>query len=132
MGNVLFLAGGIDHQEKGLRPPAGDNQVIQHTATAVGQQGIGLAVASKADDIRRHQGFQPLRRARARNDDLPHVRHVEQARRLSGMEVFLDDACGVLHRHVVTGKRHHAGTKFPVQGVERSVQQGHRQRLGSV
>jgi hypothetical protein len=56
------------------------------------------------------------------------VRDIEQAGLLAGVQVFLEHAQRVLHRHVVAGERHHARAQFQVQGVQWGLEQcfGHR------
>jgi hypothetical protein len=51
------------------------------------------------------------------DQDLPHVRDVEQAGIGAGVQVLLHDAHLVLDRHVVAGKSGHARAKLEVQGM---------------
>src|SRR5690606_15429433 len=57
---------------------------------------------------------------RARPDlDLPHVAHVEEPCGGARVEMFLQDAGAVLHRHLVPGEGHHLGSEAPVEAIER-------------
>ncbi|MNV78274.1 hypothetical protein D3C71_1717560 [compost metagenome] len=127
-GQVLVLAGGVDHQEQRVVAQVGDHQVVEDAALLIGEHGIALHAHRQVDDVHRHQAFQGLGRIAAAQDDLAHVRHVEQPRLLTGVQVFLEHAERVLHRHVVAGERHHACAQFQVQGVQRGLEQcfGHR------
>jgi hypothetical protein len=42
-------------------------------------------------------------------EGLTHMGDVEQSRMLAGPVVLGEDACGILHRHVIAGEGHHAG-----------------------
>ena len=130
MRDVLLLAAGVDHQEKALLIPAGDDEIVQHAALFVGEQGIGLAVDPQAMDIHGHQFFQHGGSALTLDQHLPHVGNVEQPRGSPGVQVLPDNAAGVLYRHVVAGKGHHFGAQFPVQCIQRGGQQGHGALLG--
>ena len=60
----------------------------------------------------------------ADDEGLAHVRDIEQAGVGARVQVLLEDAEGVLDRHLVAGERHHAGAKRDVQIVERGALQG--------
>jgi hypothetical protein len=49
---------------------------------------------------------------------LAHVRDIEQAGGGAAMQMLGEDASLILHRHGVTGERHHAATEFTVQSIE--------------
>ncbi|MCY1177360.1 hypothetical protein D9M73_176650 [compost metagenome] len=128
MGQVLVLAGGVDHQEQLVLGQAGDHQVVEDAAVLVGEQCIALHAHRQIEDVHRHQAFQGARGVLTPQEDLAHVGYVEQAGLLAGVQVFLEHAQRVLHRHVVAGERHHARTQFQVQGVQWGLEQcfGHR------
>ena len=51
----------------------------------------------------------------------------------AGVQVLLHDAQRVLHRHVVTGKRHHPPAKLQMQGMKRGFQDfGVSRRVGQI
>ncbi|MCY1451164.1 hypothetical protein D9M71_680190 [compost metagenome] len=118
MGQVLVLAGGVDHQEQFVIAQVSDHQIIKDAALFVDEHGVALHAYRQVDDIHRHQGFQCLGGIGAAQTDLAHVRDVEQASLFTGVQVLLHHAQGVLHRHVVAGERDHARAQFQVQGVE--------------
>ena len=68
----------------------------------------------------------------ADEERLAHVRDVEQAGLGAHVIVLGDDAVGILHRHVVAGERHHAGTARDMQRVQRGFLQRRRRlrRIG--
>ena len=47
--------------------------------------------------------------------NLPHVRHVKQARMRAGVQMLFQHAERILHRHFIASKRHHARTKAHMQ-----------------
>lgn len=125
---VLLFAGGVDHQEQGVVTQVGDHQVVEDAALRVGEHGIALHAHRQVDDIDRYQRLQGAGGIVAAQDDLAHVRDIEQAGLLAGVQVLLEHAQRVLHGHVVAGERHHARAQFQVQGVQRGLVQcfGHR------
>ncbi|MDT4843046.1 hypothetical protein FQZ97_769640 [compost metagenome] len=124
MGQVLVLAGGVDHQEQLVLGQAGDHQVVEDAALGVGEQRVALGAHRQVEDVHRHQAFQRPGRIGAAQDDLAHVRDVEQAGLLTGVQVLLEHAERVLHRHVVAGEGHHARAEFEVQGMQRGLGEG--------
>ena len=83
----------------------------------VGEEGVTLAVHGQAGDVHGHEGFQGGGRVVADQPHLAHVGDIEERGRLAAPLVLGEDARGVLHRHVVAGKGHHAGAELHVQGV---------------
>ena len=61
---------------------------------------------------------------RADQKGLPHVRDVEQPGLLARVQMLLEDAERILHRHLVAGERHHLGAERHVQLIERRALQG--------
>ena len=59
------------------------------------------------------------------------MRDVEQARVLTGPQMFLDDAVAVLHRHIVTGEGHQPCAGRDMGRVERCLLQKVGQQAGS-
>ena len=57
-------------------------------------------------------------------EGLPHVRDIEQPGLVARVQVLLEDAERILHRHLVAGERHHLGAERHVQLVERRALQG--------
>ena len=119
--NIVRLAGGIHHQEKTLLVPARNDEVVQHAALFVGEQGIGLAVQAQPAHVRRHQRFQQRGAAFTREHQLPHVRDIEQAGLRTRVQVFMNNSTAVLQWHVVAGKWNHARPEFAVERIQRCV-----------
>ncbi|MCY1534441.1 hypothetical protein D9M68_698140 [compost metagenome] len=121
VGEVLILAGSIDHHEEFVLGQARDHQVIEDSAFDIGEQRIALHADRQIDDIDRHQAFQSNSCLSAAQDDLPHVGDIEQAGLLAGVQVLLEHTQRVLHWHVVASERHHARAEFEVQRVQWSL-----------
>ena len=117
VGQIGCLAGAVDHHQQVVAPVA-KHQVVFNATLGIEQHAVALAAHGQADGVHRHQGFKGGGGIRAAEADLPHVRDVKQAGLGAGVQVFGHQAAGVLHRHVVSSKGHHAGTKFEVQGVQ--------------
>ena len=122
VGDVLRLAGGVDHQVE-VVAGVDHHQVVENAARLVGEDGVALPAFGEAHDIRRHQGLQRLGGRRAAQQQLPHVGDVEEAGGRAGMLVLLLDAQRVLHRHLVAGEGHQLGAELDVQIVEGSAVQ---------
>ncbi len=121
MTQVLFLAGGVDHQEQLVIRQPRDHQVVEDAPVGAGEQRVTLHTHRQVDDIHRHQALQRLAGIHAAQADLAHMGDVEQAGLLAGVQVFLEYAQRILDRHRVAGKRHHARTQFQVQSVQRCL-----------
>jgi hypothetical protein len=121
---IGFLAAGVDDDvepalEIRIHRPA-DHQVVEDAALFVEQQGVAHLARLQAGDIAADQGFDegghrpvPLFRVAAGGGEIEegraHVRDVEEAGVLPRPQVLLEDAHGVLHRHVIAAERRHAG-----------------------
>ena len=57
---------------------------------------------------------------------LAHMRHVEEAGPRAGVQMLGEDAGRVVHRHLIAGKRHHAGAERPMERVKRRALQRYR------
>ena len=120
---IGFLAGGIDDQPQ-MVAEIRHHQVVEDAAGGIGEQRVALPALGKPEDVGRNERFQRARRvgeaAGSRPQrDLSHMRDVEQAGGGAGVQVLLDDAGGILHRHLIAGERHHAGPEPDMQVVER-------------
>ena len=56
---------------------------------------------------------------RRRQERLAHMRDIEQPGFLAGVQMFLQDAGGILHRHVIAGERHHLAAQLQMQRMKR-------------
>lgn len=125
MLEIFFFTRGIDDDEE-VVVHVGDHQVVEDAAIIVGEETVALTSLSEAENIDRHEAFQRQRRVlifagAGAYGDLAHMRNVEQAGGGAGPEMFPHHAGGILHRHVVAGKRHHAGSERQMQGVKRGL-----------
>jgi|GEM_PF-6905431 len=130
---VPFLASGVDDEEQAVVAVEGPghHQVVDDAALVVEKLAVALLAGDEAEDVRR---YQCLKRAgdagmvRADEGELAHVRHIEQPGRFAGMLMLGNDALGILHRHVVAGKGHHAGAERHVSAVQRRMPERGRAR----
>lgn len=126
MGKVGLLAGGIHHHiEPARQRRARDHQIVENAAVFSQQLRITLLQGRKTQKVGGDQGLHGLGRTfktLGRNEALPHVRHVEQARVFARPGVFAENSCGVLHRHFVAGERHHSGLERNMRIVKRCAQ----------
>ncbi len=119
-GDVGVLARGVHDQEQVIAA-VGDHQVVLDPAVVVGENRIALAAFRQADHVDRHQAFQRLGGALAAQHHLAHVADVEQPGGLARVQMFLHHAQRVLHRHVVTGERHHLRAQRAMHRLQRCV-----------
>ncbi|OIQ68984.1 hypothetical protein GALL_494170 [mine drainage metagenome] len=126
--DVLRLARRIDDKKKLLtltiRALTRDrHQIVEDASLRIGEQGVTLLAFRQALNVHRHQSFQRGSGAVSAQGHLTHMGNVEQAGTLPRVQMLGQDARRVLHRHGIAGKRHHAGTEFEVQSVQRGVKQ---------
>ena len=116
MFQVLEFAAGINNQKKNIFGPASDNQIVHHPALLIGQSGVGLLVDSQRFEIHWHKLFQGLCRPFPFDNNLTHMRDIEQTDIVSAVQMLLHNAAAVLHGHQVASKGHHfaAGSKVIV------------------
>ena len=114
---VLGLAGGVDDQEQ-MVAEIRHHQVVENAAVVIGELRVALPARRNRHDVLRHQ---PLQRQRRVLDlagfrpqrELAHMRDVEQAGGRARVQVFLQHAGRILHRHLVAGERNHACRRAP-------------------
>ena len=121
MGKIRILASRIDDKEQRVGTAVLDprrHQVIADAAGIVQQERVTHLACVQAGDIAWHKAFEKRQHIVSPQDRLPHMGDVEQAGRGTGMLVFGDNAVGVLDRHGIARKRHHAPTAFDVKIVQ--------------
>ena len=123
MGNVGHLTRTVDDDKKRIVAFVEEHQVVQNATFVVQQQAVTLFARGQADHVHRHQRFEGGSRVRPHQPQLAHVGNVEQACGVAGMFVLGHQASGVLHRHGIPGKGHHAGAQLNVQGMQGCGQQ---------
>ena len=122
---VLGLAGGVDHQKQ-MVAEIRHHQIVEDAAIRVGELGVALPARRDRDDVLRHQ---PLQRERRILDlagfgterDLAHMGDVEQAGGAARMQMLLEHAGWVLHRHLVAGEGDHLAAARHMERVERGA-----------
>ncbi len=120
--DVADLAGAIDDHKNVAAVgivAVHEHQVVDDAALVIEQQAVALLADAQVDHIDRHQALEGGAGVGAHQAQLAHVGHVKQARQGAGVVVLGHQAGGVLHRHRVTGKRHHAGAQRHMQVVQR-------------
>ncbi len=127
MREILVFSRGIDDDDDGIVDMR-EHEIVDEAAGRGRQKAVALTTLPQPQNIDRHQRFERQRdifiAAGFRpDDDLPHVRDVEQPGRRAGPKVFFQDAERILHRHIIAGKGHHAGGVGEMQIVEGSRQQ---------
>ena len=123
MGNIGHLAGTI-HHDKDVGLAAHKHQVVHDAAGFVEQQAVALLAYGQIHHVHRHQAFKGRSGIGSDQAQLAHMRDIKQSGGRARVVVFGHQAGRVLHRHGVTGKRHHARTEFNVQGVQGRGLQG--------
>ncbi len=103
-----------------------NHEVVENAAGLVGEKRIALAAGCEAEDIDGDERFESpggigIVAGLCLHDNLAHVRHVEETGGGAGVDVFLEDAGGILHRHVIAGKRHHAGAELQMERMKRGL-----------
>ena len=104
---IRLPAAGIDDHQP-VVGAARDHQVVQQSASGVGEEAIALLERGQALKVDGDERLEGARDGWAAEADLPHVRHVEESGSGPAVFVFGTDATRVLHWHGVAGKRHHA------------------------
>ena len=116
---IVVLAASIDDHEEAVIVHLGDDAVVINATFVIHDQGEGGLSWDKRLNICHSQSLEEGRSILTDNADLSHVRDVEETDTLSAMQVLLNDALGVEHGHVVTGKGHHLGLEhILVVGVQ--------------
>ena len=110
----------VDHQiKRALAHKPRRHEIILDPALIVQQQRVSHLPVFEADDVRRRELFERARRILAVEEGLPHMRDVEKPCAGARMQMFLDDAGRVLHRHLVAREGHHLGAERDMQRVQR-------------
>src|SRR2546425_931589 len=97
--------------------PICDHQVVEDAAKRIGEQRISLSPFAEAQQIDRHQSLEctcgALTVFRAgMQSELTHVRHIEETRCRTGVEVLFEDAIREIDRHLIPCEGQEAGTKL--------------------
>ena len=125
MGSVLRDVRGVDdHHVFGLADPV-DDDVVHDRAPLVRQQPVPRLAHREPGDVARNEAIQGLARAAPSEEELAHVREIEETRAPAHGTMLRDDPL-VLDRHLVPRERHHLRAKLGVLVVERSPAHGRR------
>src|SRR5438132_837038 len=125
MGTVLRDVRAVDdHHVFGLADPV-DDDVVHARAPLVRQQPVPRLAHREPGDVARNEAIQGLARPAPSEEELAHVREIEEARAPAHGTMLGDDPL-VLDRHFVTREGHHLRAKLGVLVVERSPAHGRR------
>jgi hypothetical protein len=126
MSDIGLFAGTVDDEEQ-IFAAVDEHQVVENSALFIEQQAVALLVQAQVHDIDGHQRFERGGGIGAAQQQLAHVRDIEQAGGLARVQMLGHQALRVLHGHGVAGKRHHAA--HPVSGaVQTAVWNADRKR----
>ena len=114
---------GIHDQQITLLLDTIHDQVVDHAALFVEQKGVLAFADGKPFEIIGQHAVQPFRRRRPGNEELPHVRDVEDAELAPNRLVLVKDA-GVLDGHRPAPEADHLSAKRHVFAMQRSLFQG--------
>ena len=109
----------VSLDEEKVIAPIGHHQIVAYAAGLIGEHGIAHPSRGQALNVRRHQRLECRRPAGTANRYLSHMRDVEQRRFLARVQVFGEDAGGILHRHVVPREGDHPRPEFAMQRMQR-------------
>ncbi len=122
-GEIDGLARRVDDEPQDAVSAGGarHHQVVDDAARLVQKLGIALTAGREIDDVGGNERLEESGEARvtgALDQRLAHMRHVEQPRRLAGMEMLRHHPGRKLDRHLVAGESGHAGAELDVQSVK--------------
>ena len=118
--NVIPLHRAV-HDQIQSRRHRGDHQIIEDAAIFGKKQRIAHPPFCQRGNFTWYERFERLCGTVPRQDELPHVRHIEQPRILAHPDVFGHDPF-ILDWHVVVCKGNHPRAFGPVPSVERQHQ----------
>ena len=121
MGDVVFLAGGVDHQPQAVFGARRD-QVVENAAAVAREQRVAHLSGAETLYVARHQSLQRRVRVRSDETDLAHVTHVEERSAAPRLPVLGEIARRIPQRHLIPGEGRHAHLRRPVHGVERGFE----------
>ncbi len=128
---VLGDHGGIHHQKILPVTQAIDDQVINHPALVIEHQGVLTVADSQLAHIVGQSPVEKVLSPGSFDQELAHVGDVKDPHLLPHRLVLIHDA-RVLHRHLPSGKGHHAGGQLQMGLMERGTIQrgfGHRRPI---
>ena len=115
-GFILIEVGGVDHQQVVIAAIV-DDQVVDDPTIGIAHRAVLGLVDGDLGGVIDGEAVDHLQGPGAAQDDLPHVRHIEDAHGGAHPPVLLQDAA-VLDRHLKAGKIDHLGAQAHVFLVE--------------
>ena len=125
MGQVGLLARCVDDDKEPIPDPR-RHQIVEDAALFVQQQRIPHAQRRQPQQIAGDEGFERADRVSSGDPQLPHMRDIEEPSLRARVEVLVEDAGGILHRHLIPGEWHHLGAECQMERVERGPLEGRR------
>ena len=122
---ILIRSRCIDDKKIFVRRSPIDDEVVDDSAIFIQQECVLALTALEFFDVVRQHFVEPGIRLLSRDDQLTHVRNVEDSGVFSHGLMFIHDAC-VLHRHEPAAERNHLRATPQMFGIEwRSFFRGH-------
>jgi hypothetical protein len=120
---VRILATCIDDKEE-MIAPVRDHQIVEDAARRIGEKRIPLSPFAETQQIDRCQALERACHALAAgrpgaDGELTHMRHIEETRCGTGVEMLFENAARKIDRHLVPRERAEASTELHVQVVKR-------------
>ena len=128
-------AGGIHHEVE-MRAQVRDHQVVADAACLGREEAVALAARSQRRKVHGHQrlerqgGIANFPGARAQ-DDLAHVRDVEESGGVAGVAVFAQDAEFIVNGHRPAGEWFHSRAAGEVKIMQWQLPQGRKRHGGT-
>ena len=127
MSEISLLARRIDDEKQPVLESR-RHQIIEDAALLVQQQRITHAQQIQRAEIPRYECFKRFDRVPSGDPQLPHMRDVKEPCLRACVKVLVEDAGGIVHRHLVSCEGHHLGAKGEMERVERCSLE--RRRVG--
>ena len=119
-GEVFVPSSRVDDEQKFLLVDPVNDQIINDSASLVKEKSVLAHAYLEFVDIVCQHDVEPSAGARSFDDQLPHVRNVEDADVVSHSLMFLDNA-RVLHRHEPSGEWNHLRAQPHMLAVKRRL-----------
>lgn len=119
-GDILVDFRGIDHEKIFLLCATIGDEVIDHAPVFIEHDRVLAFADCEPRKVVCEEAVELVERVGTADEDLTHVRDVENADLLANCLVLIDDRA-VLHGHVPSGKGHRAGAEGEVGGFERRM-----------
>ena len=118
MGQILICVGGVDNQQEAVLLEAVQIGVVHGAAVLLGDDAVLCLVQVQRHHVAGQHVLEEFHPVGAFHQQTAHVGHVKQAAGVAGVQVFGDDASGVLDGHFPSAEIHHGGAGLHMDVVE--------------